>query len=357
MNEKDFNKLAILKGAVENTNEAFVTIDQSHTVMLFNRAAERTFGFDRAEVVGHDFDIVLGPRCHENHRKAVARYLRTRDPRLIGHETEFVATRKNGETFPASISFSVAEIRGRFFFTGIVRDMSETKSLQEKVMRSERLAALGQVVAEISHEIKNPLTLIGGFARQLIRTASDQKTRSKLEIITQEVHRLESFLGELRELYRATKPSLERFDINDLLQEIYALTRENCEAKKIKLNLRTQKGPLPVKGDRNQLKQVFLNLVNNGIESMHEGGNLSIASTLSGDTVHVAITDEGHGIPDSVREKIFTPFFTTKKQGTGLGLSITKRILEDHPGSSLTLASQKGKGTTVKVALTICDTP
>ena len=160
MNDKENSELSILRGAIENTNEAFVTIDQDHTVIFFTRTAEKIFGYDRNEVIGHDLDVVLGPRCREGHRQAVARYLKTRDPRLIGHETEFVATRKNGETFPASISFSVSEINGKLFFTGIVRDVTETKALQERIIKSERLAALGQVVAEITHEIKNPLIRI-----------------------------------------------------------------------------------------------------------------------------------------------------------------------------------------------------
>lgn len=355
MDDNQINELGILHGAVENTNEAFVTIDQDHRVVFFNRAAERIFGYGRSEVIGHDLDIILGPLCSDNHRQAVARYLETRNPRLIGHETGFVAPRKNGDTFPASISFSVAEIHGRLFFTGIVRDMTETTALQERILRSERLATLGQVVAEISHEIKNPLVLIGGFARQLKKTAQDKKTRSKLNIIAQEVERLENLLGELRDLYTPTKLTIEKIDINDLLREVYSLTKEDCQARNIRLSLDTQTGPLFVVGDPGRLKQVFLNLVKNGVEAMKKGGNLSIQSRLSGDTVELTISDEGRGIPESVREKMFIPFFTTKKQGTGLGLSVTKRIIEDHPGCSFTLVSQDGRGTTVKIAMGICN--
>jgi two-component system sensor kinase FixL len=357
MNDNELNELGILKAAVENTNEAFVTIDQDHTVIFFNRTAEKIFGYSHNEVIGHDLDLILGPRCHENHRQAVARYLRTRNPTLIGHETEFVATRKNGETFPAAISFSVSQIAGRLFFTGIVREMTEKKALEEQILKSERLAVLGQVVAEISHEIKNPLIMIGGFARQLTKTAQDDKTRSKLNIIAEEVQRLENLLEELSDLYRPTEPTMERININDLLHEIYSLTKADCQARNIQLKLDIPEGPLFVEGDRGRLKQVFLNLVKNGIEAMKQGGNLSLRSKLAEDTVQITISDEGLGIPKSVKEKIFTPFFTTKKQGTGLGLSITKRILDDHPGCSFTLVSQEGKGTTVKVALGICNPP
>jgi len=351
MNDNEINELGILKGAVENTNEAFITIDQNHTVMFFNKAAEEVFGYPRHEVVGHDLDLVLGPRCSENHRLAVVRYVKTRNPRLIGHETEFIATRKNGETFPALISFSVAEIEGRLFFTGIVKDMTQTQALQERIARSERLAALGEVVAEISHEIKNPLMMIGGFARQLIRTARDSKTLSKLNIIAEEVQRLEALLGELRDLYTPTKLVIEKIDINDLLEEIYSLTKDDCHARRIQVRLDREKGSLFVEADRLRLKQVLLNLVKNGVEAMEKGGNLSIQSAVSGEKIEISIADDGPGMRESIKEKIFTPFFTTKKQGTGLGLCVSKRIIEDHPGCSFSVASREGKGTVVKIAL------
>ena len=151
-------ELTILQGAVQNTNEAFVTIDQDHMVMFFNQAAEKIFGYSRKEMLGQNLDIILTSRCSQNHHKAVERYIKTKNPVLIGHETEFIAVRKDGETFPASISFSVSEVEEKLYFTALIRDVTETKTLQEQLLQSERLAALGQFVAEITHEIKNPLT-------------------------------------------------------------------------------------------------------------------------------------------------------------------------------------------------------
>jgi two-component system sensor kinase FixL len=355
MSAEDVSELAILRGAVENTNEAFVTIDQNHTILFFNKAAEAIFGYGRNEVIGQDLDTILGPRCLKNHRRAVARYVKTRDPKLIGHESAFAATRKNGDTFPALISFSVAEIQGRLYFTGIIRDMTETRALEDQVTRSERLAAVGGVVAEISHEINNPLVTIGGFAQQLIRTTEAKDARSKLEIIAHEVKRLESLLGELRDLYAPTKLTIERIDIAGLLDEIYSLTRDDCQARKIQARLDVEKGTMCVEGDRERLKQVLLNLAKNGIEAMEKGGNLTIHAAVVGETVEISILDDGPGIPDRIKEDIFTPFFTTKKQGTGLGLCVSKRITDDHPGCSFSVTSQEGKGTIAKIVLHRCD--
>jgi len=353
MNDRlDKNKeVAILKGAVENTNEAFVTIDQNHRVIFFNEAAEKIFGYSRREVIGNDLNTIMAPGCSRDHRKAVGNYLKTRVPRRIGHATELAVTRKNGETFPANISFSASNVNGELYFTGIVKDLTETKALHDRIIRSERLAALGQFVAEITHEIKNPLIMIGGFARQLIQKIQDEKILTKLNIIVSEVSRLEELINELRTFYLPKNLTKEKIDIQGLLQEVYSLVKADCEKKKIRARLKTTKKPLIIQGDRDKLKQVFLNLVKNAIEAMENGGDMTVQTALSGDLVEISIADDGGGIPEGDREKIFSPFFTTKRDGTGLGLSISKSIIEEHEGSSLTLKSDRGRGTIFKVTM------
>ena len=348
------NELAILKSAVENTNEAFVTIDQNHKVLFFNKAAEKIFGYSRDEVIGHDLYVIMSPKCSRDHRQAVKRYAKTRVPRRIGHETEMLATRKDGKTFNATISFSVSNIDGFLYFTGIVRDLTEIKALQEQITRSERLAALGQVVAEITHEIKNPLMMIGGFARQLIRETENDKSLTKLNIIADEVSRLESLLKELRDFYLPRVLNIEEIDLNSLLREVYSLIKGDCEGKKISAEIKTDKKPVIIEGDRARLEQVFLNLLKNSIEAMENGGNLSVQPKLTGDMVEITIADDGIGIPEDDQKKIFSPFFTTKKHGTGLGLSISRSIIEENEGSSLTLKSKEGKGTVFKITMPVC---
>ena len=349
--EDENRELMILKHAVENTNEAFVTIDKNHRVLFFNKAAEKVFGYGREEIIGHDLNVIMSPACSRNHREAVARYVKTRIPGRIGHAAEMVASRKNGETFPASISFSVTEVEKQLFFTGIVRDLTQTQELREQVMQSERLAALGQMVAEITHEIKNPLMMIGGFAQQLMRETDDEKNLKKLNIITEEIRRLEQLLADLKEFYQVRTPVSEPVDIKGLLEKVFSLVQEECERHNIQTEVTLDERALTVLGDRGRLEQVFLNLVKNAIEAMERGGKIWIQSRLSGGQVEIMVKDEGCGISEQDRDKVFAPFFTTKKHGTGLGLCISKRIIEDHGGSSFFLKSEKGKGTTFKIRL------
>ena len=343
-------ELAILKGSIENANEAFVTIDENHKVLFFNKAAEKIFGYDKNEVLGRDLNVIMSPGCSQNHRQAVNRYVKKREPKLIGHATEIMAVRKDGEPFPAEISFSVSEVNGILYFTGIVRDLTETKELLGQIARSERLAALGQFVAEVTHEIKNPLMVIGGFAHQVAQNTSDEKSLSKLNVILNETMRLERLVKELREFYLPSNLTYERIDINDLLRDTYSLVKNDCKRNGIKIDLISE-GESFIEGDRDKIKQVLLNLFNNSIEAMEGGGILSIRSKLARNKVEITITDDGCGIPEKDQEKIFSPFFTTKSHGTGLGLSISKSIIESHNGTLICLKKAKGKGTVFKIIL------
>ncbi len=341
----------ILKLAVENTTEAFVTIDENHRILFFNKAAERLFGYERKEVLGRSLDIILGDKCRKGHRAAVDRYLNGEKKELTHQEQEFVITRKGGKTLPVVFSFSVALLNGKHYFTAIIKDISDLRACHERVVRSERLAALGQLVAEIVHEIRNPLMLIGGFTRQLKRVVKDRKSEAKLEIILQEVERLESLLTELKELYIPKEIEFSVFDINGLLKELYLLVADDCKNKNIEIHLNADADQALVEGDREKIKQVFLNLIKNAVEAQEKGGILRIESRKGEKYVDVLITDNGPGIPEEYREKVFSPFFTTKKYGTGLGLSISKRIIDQHPGCSISLISEQGGGATFKVSI------
>lgn len=344
-------ELAILKAAVENTNEAFVTINEEHRIVLFNQTAEKIFGHKRSEVIGEDLSTILGPTCPAEHQKAVNRYIDSRSPVMIGHGTELTASRKNGEVFPVFISFSVSEVEGKMFFTGLVRDLTEEKAIEEQFRRAEKLAELGQVVAEISHEIKNPLMMIGGFARQLLKREKLEEKQKKLSIIAEEVGRLEEMVHELNELYLPRQLDLEQLDINEILQETCELTGERCKKKGLTVIKTFEARGLQVIGDRRKLKQVFLNLIKNCIEALEENGTLSLETRLSGNEAEIIITDDGPGISEEDIEKVLTPFFTTKRRGTGLGLPISKRIIEDHQGGSFSISSDEGQGTRIKVSL------
>lgn len=212
------------------------------------------------------------------------------------------------------------------------------------------MAALGQTVAEISHEIKNPLIMIGGFARQLHKKAADEKDGAKLKIIVDEVERLENLLSGLRDLYRSKQLNLATVSLNVFLREVFELAASSSHNCGIEVVLEVGEDAL-VEIDREKMKQVLLNLVKNSIEASPQGSTVTISTEIDENMAQVVVTDTGEGIPQEIQKRMFFPFFTTKEQGTGLGLSISKRIVEDHPGCSFDIKSSEGAGTVARIGI------
>ncbi len=348
-------EIYILRSALNSTHEGFVTIDQNHKIFFFNEAAQKIFGYRAEDVLGRDLDTIMTPECSKNHRMAVKHYLETKDtkhPEHIAHSKEMTITRKDGTKIPVNISFSSFEYKGITYFTAVITNITVIKNLQSQIVRTERLAALGKVVAEIVHEIQNPLMIIGGFAQQLLREHKNDNDTKKLKIITDEIKRLENLLKTIRAHYTPPAMVYKKVDLNMLLRDVFSEGEEACKEKGIVARLDLDKGPCYVESDTDKLKQVLLNLLKNAIEAMDNGGELYMGTRLiRGDKVEIIVSDTGCGIPDEIKDLIFDPFFTTKADGTGLGLGICKQIIENHRGGSLLVESEENKGTTFKVQL------
>ncbi len=237
---------------------------------------------------------------------------------------------------------------------GHFRDLRERKRLEEELLRSERLSALGRMAAHISHEIKNPLMLIGGFARQVLKDpiGDPEKIKEKLQIMVDEVQGLEGFLAEVGGYAKISEPQKRLGDLNALIQETCHRLEPIIQERDITLRLELDPNLPPVQFDPVHLRQVILNIAQNGIEAMPHGGTLTIVSGREADRVLVHISDTGEGIPPELLEKIFQPFFSTKAKGSGLGLAISQKIIEAHQGT-ITLESEPHHGTRVTFFLKV----
>jgi signal transduction histidine kinase len=226
----------------------------------------------------------------------------------------------------------------------------ELKESQELLLRSERFAAVGKAAAYVSHEIKNPLMVIGGLAQQVSRRLEQPDLKEKLGIILGEVRRLENFLSELRDFTRPARPVKEIIDLNRIIQDVHMLMEGEAKKRKITITEHLDPGLPSVMADPGQLKQVLLNLLKNSMEAMDSGGEITLSSGAEGPYVWFSVRDTGCGMPPEVLEKIFDPFFTTKEKGTGLGLAVIHKIITDHRGT-VTVESEPDKGTTFTVKL------
>jgi signal transduction histidine kinase len=223
---------------------------------------------------------------------------------------------------------------------------SALKHAQQELVRVEKMAAVGEMAARVSHEIRNPLVTIGGFAHSLLRAPHDvERVRRNSQIIADEVQRLEELLTDMLDLARPSALVLRPEQLPNLLDQAWLLTSGEVQ-RDAPVELRKKYDPaLPeVYVDARSLLRAFLNVLRNAVQAMPEGGTLSLTTRHLGSQALVAIADTGGGIPRHVLPTIFTPFSSHRVRGTGLGLSITQQIIAEH-GGHIAVDTVEGKGT------------
>ncbi len=333
---------------LDTATDAIISINSEQKILLFNDAAERTFGYSREEVLNRDLKILIPPQ-YDDHYRFVRGFLDTKTPKAIGQTLSLTGLRKGGEEIPIEMGLSYHELERDITFTAIIRDVSQQKQLEKKLLQSERLAAVGQTVAHVAHELKNPLMIIGGFSNQIRSSLSDDKIGQKLDMILDEVSRLEKLVADLGDFTKVYNLVKRPTDINSVIKDVLKIVRGFYPTDKYAFIVDLT--PLDeINCDPDKLKQVFINLLVNGIEAMDDGGSISITTEKWVGSVGIRITDEGSGIGEEDLLRIFEPFYTTRDRGSGLGLAISYRVVEAHQGE-IWADSIPGKGTTFVVKL------
>ncbi|MGD7044659.1 ATP-binding protein [Jeotgalibacillus proteolyticus] len=231
----------------------------------------------------------------------------------------------------------------------IGRDITQQKQAEERLVKQEKLAVAGELAAGIAHEIKNPLTSLKGFI-QLMKE-KENLSAENIEIMSSEMDRIHSIVEELLVLSKPQTRLEQAFPLHSVIEYVVSVLKHQAAEKKVDLQIEACSHENDfILGDRNQLIQVFINLVKNGIESMEKGGSLVITRHQHENEICVAIKDEGAGITAEKLAKIGEPFFTTKSKGMGLGLTICQKIIHEHKGR-IKYESTENEGTTVSVCL------
>jgi signal transduction histidine kinase len=233
---------------------------------------------------------------------------------------------------------------------------------QKDLLAAERLAVIGDMAARVSHEIRNPLATIGGFARGILRRLDNpEAVRRKINVIVDEVSRLEDLLGDLLDMARPRQLDLQPHSINEIVEHTLLLADADIKAANIQVEKHLA-GDLPlVVLDRRRVLQALLNTVRNGAQAMSDGGVLSLATRLAHELpaaplIEIEVRDSGAGISEQALKQMFDPFFSTKVRGSGLGLPVTLGIIKEH-GGEINVFSREGGGTTFTIRLPVTPPP
>ena len=278
---------------------------------------------------------------------------------IVGDETN--PTLRSGDKISIqAIASPLFTIKGNI--KGVIlqiKDMTATKFLSSKSIQEISTSRFETLMSGLAHELKNPLSGIRGAAQLLADETENIETIKCAEIITKEADRLKSLLDSLKQLEPFSEELLEPLDIHDILMEIIYLESLSDTNKNIQYKQNYDITLPPVQGDRNSLKQVFLNLIKNASQAIEVKGKIEVSTRwitehkLKGQkAISVEIEDNGNGIARESLEKIFSPFYTTRKEGSGLGLFLAYQIIAKHGGAVL-VESEPGKGTVFKVYLPV----
>jgi PAS domain S-box-containing protein len=378
----------------EGSQDAVVVADQNGKITLFNRSAQKTFGYSEAEVLGQSVTMLMPEQFHEAHRLGLARYLKTREAHVVGRTIELRGRRKSGEVFPLDMSLTALDQPDGVSFLAAIRDITDRHRMQHRVIQSEKMASLGLMSAGVAHEINNPLAFVANNLAVLDRDvkgmkcllaaysaahatiashAPEQATRIAdlaqeidlaylnenidriLDSTRQGVKRVADIVQNLRGFARLDQAAVDRVDVHAAIRSSLELIQGRLNRRNITVEQRFGEVP-PLSCSPAQINQVFLNLLVNATQAIEttrkSQGLIKITTRVAGSDMVIEIADNGCGIDPDLLPKVFDPFFTTKKigEGTGLGLSITHGIVNDHHGE-IEVESSLGEGTCFRVML------
>ncbi|WP_077620602.1 ATP-binding protein [Bacillus sinesaloumensis] len=257
----------------------------------------------------------------------------------------------NGIVLSILLLTSIFSIIAFVILTRFYSYISTLTETHEELRNKEKLAFVGQMATTIGHEIRNPLASLKGFTQ--LQREKHKEDDFQYSIMEQEIDRIDSILNDLLVIGRPKQINITQCDLKDLIEYVISITGQSEQGKNTEIDMNLDESFPLIECDEKQMKQVFLNLIKNGLESMPEGGKITIEGGLNtNNTVAIRICDQGCGIPTDVKERLFEPFFTTKEYGTGLGLMVSRKIIEEHHGS-IHLESEEGKGSQVEITLPI----
>ena len=353
------------KAILKTTVDAIITIDSHGIVQTFNSAAEKIFGYRAEEVIENNIKMLMPAPYRSEHDGYIGRYLKTNVPKIIGIGRQVTGLRKDGHEFPMDLAVSEVPLKDKRLFTGIVRDITERKRLEEQLVQSAKLAAVGKLVSGIAHEMNNPVSIIKLHIASVMQNTESHKLPEDLietlRVIQRQNNKISQIMMGLLTFSRQGSFSPEWTDVNQTVHTAVGLVENTLQNQDIVYQAKLEDSLPSVFLDPVRIEQVLVNLFNNAIDTMPGGGILTVSTALETDQTHrdwvvIRVEDTGEGIEEEHLNHLFDPFFTTKEvgEGTGLGLSVSYGLIQEH-GGRIEVSSQQGKGTEFQIYLPVTE--
>lgn len=327
---------------LQNMSSAIIVIDKEGKITEWNRKAEAYFRRPKEQMTGVELRTI-GTEFDDIQEMAVQSMKIREEITLSNYLIQVMGVERYYDV--RITPFWDAE---KIMLRGVIitlDDVTDRVNLEKERKKQEKLAALGEMAARVAHELRNPISVLGGFIKRLERNIDNPDAREKyVNILKDEILRLEQIVNEILDFSREPRLlEFTDFNVNKLINDVYILLEEKIKEKNILLSFETDSEEIIVHAEYSRMKQVVINILQNAIEATPINGKILVETRLGLDKVTVSIWNEGKPIDKDTSEKLFTPFFTTKVHGTGLGLAICKKIVEDeHKGKIYHEATEDG---------------
>ncbi|MBI3549041.1 MAG: PAS domain S-box protein [Elusimicrobia bacterium] len=338
--------------AAEAAPNALIMVGADGKISYVNGQAEKLFGYSRKELFGQTIELLVPKRVREHHIKYRQDYFQQPTTRAMGQGRELFGVRKDGAEIPVEIGLNSITTEDGTLVLASVIDITERKRLERKLAQTETLAMVGSMVAAVAHEIRNPLNSIVMAAKLLgAGDLSGEELDQVRTALTNESQRLNRTLEDFLQFARPRIPKKEPGDLNALIHEVLLAAKTDTAVAgrtvtKERLDPRLPRAAF----DGDQMRQVLWNLIRNAFQAVEGKGRIEVRTEPHDGGVTIVVEDNGPGVPDDQRERIFAPFFTTKAKGTGLGLPICRSIVTAH-GGEIRIDSGPNRGTRFSILL------
>ena len=356
-----------MRSVVDHVVDGIITIDERGNIQSYNPAAENIFGYTRNQVLGQNVKMLMPEPYHGEHDGYISNYLHTGKPKIIGIGREVLGKRRDGTVFPMELAVSAFHIGQRRYFTGIVRDITERKRLEDQLR--QRVADLAEAdrqkndfLAMLSHELRNPLGPMRNALYIMKMAHSDPGVIGEAQgMIERQLQQLVRLVDDLLDVSRIIRGKIdlrkERLDLAQVIRRAVETAQPVIDANGHELDVVVPQQPIWVMGDLIRLAQVLANLLTNAAKYTTKPGRIAVMLTQQGGDAVIAVKDQGEGIPPELLPRVFELFvqgdhtLARSQGGLGIGLTLVRRLIEMHNGQVAASSGGAGRGSEFTVRL------